>query len=172
MPDLRTFLERLRSAGELAVDARLEIAEIHRRVIASGGPALLFNRVSGADFRLATNLFGTSRRATMAFGERPFELIRRLVATVETLMPPSAGKLWQARDLVREGLRVGIRRRRAGAVTENLGKDAAGLYGASRWTGTQSGDVPAADPRLENDRDALADRQRRRLSLCGGRGAR
>ena len=33
--------------------------EIHRRVIAAGGPALLFHRPRGAAFPLVTNLFGT-----------------------------------------------------------------------------------------------------------------
>ncbi len=66
-PDLRAFLAQLRRAGDLAVveapvDARLEAAEIHRRVIAAGGPALLFTAVRGAEIPLATNLFGTARR--------------------------------------------------------------------------------------------------------------
>ena len=47
--DLRAFLEALRRQGDLAVidapvDARLEAAEIHRRVIAAGGPALFFTK--------------------------------------------------------------------------------------------------------------------------------
>src|SRR6185295_18687859 len=75
-PDLRSFVETLRHEKDLAciaapVDPRLEAAEIHRRVIAAGGPALLFTQPKGADFPLATNLFGTWRRAERAFGERP-----------------------------------------------------------------------------------------------------
>src|SRR5688500_3733157 len=78
-PDLRAFLDLLRREGDLAVvdapvDARLEAPEIHRRVIAAGGPALLFTRVTGSPFPLATNLFGTRRRAEMAFGARPMQL--------------------------------------------------------------------------------------------------
>ena len=70
-PDLRAFLDELRRQGELRVvdaevDPRLEAAEIHRRVIASGGPSLLFTRVRGADLPLVTNLFGTARRAELA----------------------------------------------------------------------------------------------------------
>ena len=81
-PDLRAFLAQLRRDGDLAVveapvDARFEAAEIHRRVIAAGGPALLFTAVRGADFRLATNLFGTARRAEQAFGKRPLRLVKR-----------------------------------------------------------------------------------------------
>ena len=92
-PDLRVFLDRLKRDGELAVvdapvDANQEIAEIHRRVIAGGGPALLFTNVKGADFPLVTNLFGTARRAGLAFGERPLRLIKRLVEVAECSPPP------------------------------------------------------------------------------------
>ncbi|MFP5286592.1 MAG: 4-hydroxybenzoate decarboxylase, partial [Thermoanaerobaculia bacterium] len=127
-PDLRAFLDRLRRDRDLAVveapvDARLEVAEIHRRVIAAGGPALLFRNVQGADFPLVTNLFGTGRRAGMAFGTRPLRLIRRLVRLAETLLPPSPAKLWGARDLAREALRIGASRRHAGPVTERVRTD-------------------------------------------------
>src|SRR5436305_7816339 len=102
-PDLRAFLDRLRGEGDLAVveapvEARLEAAEIHRRVIAAGGPALLFTAVRGADLPLATNLFGTARRAELAFGRRPLRLVQRLAGLAETLLPPTAAKLWAARD--------------------------------------------------------------------------
>ena len=122
-PDLRAFLDRLRRDGDLAVveapvDARLEAAEIHRRVIAAGGPALLFTNVRGASFPLATNLFGTQRRAELAFGARPLRLIRRLVHLAETLLPPTPGKLWGARDLGLEALRIGSSRRRSGPVID------------------------------------------------------
>jgi UbiD family decarboxylase len=130
-PDLRAFLGQLRRDGDLAVveapvDARLEAAEIHRRVIAAGGPALLFTNVRGAEVPLATNLFGTARRAEMAFGKRPFRLVRRLVQLAETLLPPSPRKLWGARDLAREALRIGVDRRprqRAGTVMEEVTRD-------------------------------------------------
>ncbi|PKN15234.1 MAG: hypothetical protein CVU68_14620, partial [Deltaproteobacteria bacterium HGW-Deltaproteobacteria-3] len=51
--DLRAFLEILRREDSLLevsapVDPDLEIAEIHRRVIAQGGPALLFTNVKGS----------------------------------------------------------------------------------------------------------------------------
>jgi len=124
-PDLRAFLDQLRRDGDLAVveaevDPRLEAAEVHRRVIAAGGPALLFTRPRGSDFRLATNLFGTARRAELAFGTRPLRLIQRVVELAQSLLPPTPGKLWGARDLAREALRVGTRRRRSGPVTEVL----------------------------------------------------
>ncbi len=122
-PDLRTFIDQLRRDGDLqvvdvAVDARLEIAEIHRRVIAAGGPALLFPNVRDADFPVVTNLFGTARRAELAFGRRPQRLIRRLVELAETMLPPTLGKLWGARDVGRELLKVGTRPRRSCPVTQ------------------------------------------------------
>ena len=103
---------------EAEVDARLEAAEIHRRVIAAGGPALLFARVKGADFPLVTNLFGTARRAELAFGRRPMRLVKRLVELAEKLMPPTPAKLWGARDVLGQALRIGLRRGRSGPVTE------------------------------------------------------
>jgi 4-hydroxybenzoate decarboxylase subunit C len=127
-PDLRTFIDALRRDDALVtvdapVDPHLEVAEIHRRVVAAGGPALLFTNVKGADFRLVTNLFGTARRAEQAFGERPLRLIRRLVELAETLLPPTPAKLWGARDLGLELLKVGSRRVSSGPVTERVTSD-------------------------------------------------
>ena len=127
-PDLRAFIDRLRRDGDLVtvesqVDPHLEVAEIHRRVVAGGGPALLFTNVRGSDFRLVTNLFGTARRAELAFGERPLRLIRRLVELVETIMPPTPAKLWGARDIGLELLKVGTRSVSSGPVTERITHD-------------------------------------------------
>jgi 4-hydroxybenzoate decarboxylase subunit C len=127
-PDLRFFLDRLRATGDLVtievpVDPYLEAAEIHRRVIAAGGPALLFTNVKGSDFRLVTNLFGTARRAELAFGERPLRLIQRLVQLAETLLPPTPRKLWDARDVGLELLKVGTRRVSKGPVATRVTTD-------------------------------------------------
>jgi UbiD family decarboxylase len=127
-PDLRSFIERLRRDGDLVtieapVEAHLEAAEIHRRVIAAGGPALLFTNIVGAEVPLVTNLFGTPRRAEMAFGERPYRVVRRLAELAEQLLPPTPRGLWEARDVGRELLRVGTKRRRRGPVNEIVTKD-------------------------------------------------
>ena len=127
-PNLRAFLDQLRRDGDLAVveapvSARLEVAEIHRRVISAGGPALLFTRVEGSDLPIATNLFGTARRAELAFGTRPKRLVERVARLAQTILPPTLGKLWEARDLAREALRVGLRPRASGPVTESVSAD-------------------------------------------------
>jgi len=122
-PDLRQFLAELQRNGDLAtveaeVDAHLEVAEIHRRVIAAGGPALLFTNVRNSAFPLVTNLFGTRKRAEMAFGKRPLQLVRRIVETAQHLLPPTPGRIWEARDVIGALLRTGTRRVRRGPVCE------------------------------------------------------
>ncbi len=120
--DLRELLARLAANGELVevdveVDSRLEVAEIHRRVIAAGGPALLFRRVKSSPFRLVTNLFGNARRVEIAFG-RPHEFVADLVRFAQELPPPSLGKFWRARGLLARLARVGMRRSSRAPITE------------------------------------------------------
>ncbi|MGE3508723.1 MAG: UbiD family decarboxylase [Vicinamibacterales bacterium] len=127
-PDLRAFIGRLQQDRDIVsieapVDPDLEAAEIHRRVIAAGGPALMFRNVKGADFPLVTNLFGTPKRAELAFGTRPLRLIRRLVQLVETLLPPTPAKLWGARHLALDLLKVGLKHGRGGPVSEIITSD-------------------------------------------------
>jgi UbiD family decarboxylase len=126
--DLRAFLDRLRRDRDVVeiaapVDPVLEAAEIHRRVIAAGGPALLFTNVIGAGFPLVTNLFGTARRAELAFGERPLALIKRLVHLAETLLPPTPAKLWEARDVGWQLAHVGLRRVGSGPIKDVVTDD-------------------------------------------------
>lgn len=126
--DLRTFIDQLRRDRDLIeitapVDPHLEAAEIHRRVIAAGGPALLFTNVKGADFPLVTNLFGTPRRAELAFGRRPQEFIKRVVHLAETMLPPTPAKVWSARDVGQALLKVGTRRVATGPVREVVTSD-------------------------------------------------
>ena len=124
-PDLRGFLEALDERKDLVrvqapVDPFLEAPEIHRRVIAAGGPALRFDNPTGSDFPLVTNLFGTADRALLAFGQRPGRLIRQLVETLPELLPPRFAALWKTRSLWAELLRVGTRTDSRGEVLEVL----------------------------------------------------
>jgi UbiD family decarboxylase len=120
--DLRELLAELARRGDLVeveaeVDPELEVAEIHRRVIAADGPALLFRRVKGSELRLVTNLFGAKRRVEAAFG-RPAELVQRIVDFARDLPPPTLGKLWRARSLLGRLVRVGTKEGRRAPVAE------------------------------------------------------
>lgn len=121
--DLRSFLALLRRENEILtinseVDPYLELAEIHRRVIARGGPALLFRKVKGSRFPVVTNLFGTEKRIELAFGSRPEAFVRDLVDLAQSLLPPNRHELWKHRKLLREVLKLGARRVSRGPVCE------------------------------------------------------
>jgi 4-hydroxy-3-polyprenylbenzoate decarboxylase len=80
---LHECLADLERTGQLVrldveVDPHLEAAEIHRRVYQAQGPAILFNRVKGCRFRMASNLFGTLDRTRFLFRDA-LESVRRLV---------------------------------------------------------------------------------------------
>lgn len=121
--DLHTFLDLLQREGELhiidePVDPHLEIAEIHRRVIAAQGPALLFSKVKNSSFPVVTNLFGTGRRMDLAFGHRAQQFVADLVRFLESEMPPTLGGLWGNRRLFGQMLRVGTRRAKSAPILE------------------------------------------------------
>ncbi|MES2721682.1 MAG: UbiD family decarboxylase, partial [Pseudomonadota bacterium] len=72
---LRDFIAKLEAAGELVrvtepVSSVLEMTEIQRRLLATGGPAVLFENVTRADGQPSgmpclVNLFGTVKRVAM-----------------------------------------------------------------------------------------------------------
>ena len=69
--DLRDFIAQLEQLGELkrvavAVDPRLEMTEVCDRVLRAGGPAILFESVSGHSMPVLGNLFGTPERVARA----------------------------------------------------------------------------------------------------------
>ncbi len=110
--NLRSFISALRKENEIVeikaeVDPYLEIAEIHRRVIAEEGKALLFTKVKGSKFPVVTNLFGTIRRIDLAFGRAPLDFVRRAVEAAEQLLPPKPKTLWKYRGLGLSALKFG-----------------------------------------------------------------
>ncbi|PYS85564.1 MAG: 4-hydroxybenzoate decarboxylase [Acidobacteria bacterium] len=121
--NLRSFLELLRRERDLVevgaeVDPYLELAEVHRRVIERGGPALFFRKVRSSRYPVVTNLFGTERRIELAFGPKPESLVRAAARVAESLLPPRPAALWQHRSLALEALKLGTRRVRRAPVTE------------------------------------------------------
>ncbi|MCX6994972.1 MAG: UbiD family decarboxylase [Chlamydiae bacterium] len=86
------------------VDPYLEIAEIHRRVIASGGPALFFSNVKGSSFPVVTNLFGSQNRIQLSFGKNPELFVQDIVSF---LQKPRFN--W---SLIKRGLKVGFKKKK------------------------------------------------------------
>lgn len=129
LTDLQSFIDLLDKENDLLViddevDPYLEIAEIHRRVIANGGPALFFTRVKKSSFPVITNLFGTARRLELAFGKKPQQFVQDVVHLAETIMPPTLGKLWQNKNLFMDATRIGLRTSSTGPILDVLNKPA------------------------------------------------
>jgi 4-hydroxy-3-polyprenylbenzoate decarboxylase len=102
---------------DVEIDARLEAAEIHRRVCAAGGPALLFTRVKGCRFPMVSNLFGTIDRARFMFRDS-LERVRRMV---ELKIDPSDAyrRPWRYAGVARKALTIRPYFVRRAAVTAN-----------------------------------------------------
>ncbi|MGE0745467.1 MAG: UbiD family decarboxylase [Rhodospirillales bacterium] len=94
---LRDFIDRLEAAGALRrvaapVSTVLEMTEIQTRLLAEGGPAVLFENPVGADGRpcgmpVLVNLFGTVERVAWGMGRTP-ETLRELGETLAFLRQP------------------------------------------------------------------------------------
>ena len=92
---LREFIERLEGAGRLVrvsakVSPRLEITEIHTRLLAEQGPAVLFENVEGSRMPVLANLFGTVERVAWGMSREPHELrqLGELLAFLRQPEPP------------------------------------------------------------------------------------
>jgi 4-hydroxy-3-polyprenylbenzoate decarboxylase len=91
--DLREWLALLEREGELVrvaaeVDPHLEVTEIVDRVVKTGGPALLFERVRGSQLPLLINQFGTERRMCLAFGVERLDDVAARLGEILELQPP------------------------------------------------------------------------------------
>lgn len=95
--DLREFIEKLESIGELKrvsieVDPYLEVTEICDRTLRAGGPALLFENVKGSEYPLLGNLFGTPERVAYGMGEDSTEALREVGKLLAFLKEPDPPK--------------------------------------------------------------------------------
>lgn len=95
---LQQCIRDLERTGQLVrvteeVDADLEAAEVHRRVYAAGGPAVLFENVRDCQFPMLSNLFGTIERARFIF--------RDGIARVEALVQMKKDPMWVAKNPLR-----------------------------------------------------------------------
>lgn len=120
--NLRKCVEDLRENGHLVevtepVDPHLEMAEIQRRVYASGGPAILFSNPVGCQFPMVSNLFGTLERARFIFRDTIENVKRAIQLKVEpekALKQPL--KYWRAPLIAMQMRPKSVRR---GAVMQN-----------------------------------------------------
>lgn len=99
-PDLGSFLSHLDRNRELQkieapISTRLEITELHRRVIAAKGPVLRFStpldeRGAASGFPVVANLFGTSERVAAGLGTDLAGLatLGALLAWMKSPQPP------------------------------------------------------------------------------------
>jgi len=136
--DLSSFLNTLGANKALtvvdaSVDPHLEIAEIHRRVIAAGGPALLFTRVGDSKFPVVTNLFGTQKRVEMAFGTKPRQLVERAASLPDRVFPPTPKRLWGERNLLTTLSKIGLKESSRAPVVESRISDFSQLPVLTTW---------------------------------------
>ncbi len=122
--NLRSFISHLREHKEIVdiheeVDSDLELAEIHRRVAAADGPALLFHRVKGSPFPVVTNLFGSNKRISLAFHNEPEKFVSNMIRLATRDFPPSINTLWGQRSDLKKLLKIGVKRRRTAPVLEH-----------------------------------------------------
>ena len=121
--DLQTFIRALEAEGELRrvtapVSPELEITEIATRMVKSGGSAMLFENVDGANFPLAINLLASERRIELALGMHPEQIGEELVTFAERINPPTLGALWANRRTVFRLLRSRPKRVQRGPASE------------------------------------------------------
>lgn len=121
--DLPSFISALEKAGLLKrvaveVDPALEITEIVTRVVKTGGPALLFEKVKGSPYPLAINLFGSERRMEIALGRPPAEIGEELRRAAEDFFPPSLSAFWRHRGLLKRAAHMAPRRVSSGPVMD------------------------------------------------------
>ncbi len=95
--DLRDFLKLLEDRGQLRritapVDPDLELAAIADRVLAAGGPALLFENVIGSTMPVAVNTLGTVERVVWSMGLERAEQLEELGSRLAILQQPRPPK--------------------------------------------------------------------------------
>src|SRR5215470_2298223 len=100
---LRDFIDRLERDKRLvrvrtAVSPELEMTEIQTRLLAEGGPAVLFENVAATghryDMPMLVNLFGTVERVAWGMDREPHEL-RAIGETLAFLKQPEPPGGWR-----------------------------------------------------------------------------
>ena len=98
--DLREFIHGLEAVGELRrvslpVSPVLEMTALSDKVLRQEGPALLFEKPTGFNTPVLSNLFGTPRRVALGMGADSLQELRdvgRLLASLKEPEPPKGLK--------------------------------------------------------------------------------
>jgi UbiD family decarboxylase len=123
--DTREFIRVLEQRGQLVrvteeVDPNQEITVIQHKVLACGGPALLFENVKGSRFRILSNAYGTRARVDLAMGCPAGEIGARIATAADKLMPPGLGAAWSQRGFLMRALRSRARDVRVGPIMHKV----------------------------------------------------
>ena len=103
--DLREFVSFLEQRGQLRriaapVSCELEITEIADRMVKQGGPALLFENVTGYEAPVLINMFASEQRMAWALGvEKLDDLVDRLQGMLQLTQGPPEGLINKLRTL-------------------------------------------------------------------------
>ena len=119
----QAFLKVLKEEGELAeidhpVSPDRVIPEIQRRIAGKPGPALLFRNVPGYRFMVATNLFGSQKRISLALGGQPSQHVKKIAQFMDSF-PPDWSSVKKALPLAGRLLRSGRKRVKHAPVLQN-----------------------------------------------------
>ncbi len=116
--NLQDFVAHLEKHGELVrikepVSTNLEMTEIGRRMVESGGPAVLIekpvNNGTVSKIPVLLNLFGTVNRVAMGLGRKPEELkeLGELLAFLKSPEPPEGlREAWEMLPIVRQAMKM------------------------------------------------------------------
>jgi UbiD family decarboxylase len=114
--DMREFIAHLEERGELVhvsdeVDPAWEINGLTRIGLQEHAPALLFERIRGADFPMLTNLLGTDRRFLDALGIAQWgDFNEEWCRRTERPLPPRIVEQAPCQEVVLEGDAIDLRR--------------------------------------------------------------
>src|ERR1700723_1021673 len=109
---LREFIAHLEKHGRLVrgaepVSPYLEMTEIGTRLIAEGGPGVLFENVVGSAIPVLINLFGTVERVAWGMGRQPHQLreVGETLAFLKQPEPPGGWKeAWEMLPLLKTAM--------------------------------------------------------------------
>src|SRR3990172_6031750 len=103
--DLREFIEVLEKNNQLKrvskrVSPRYELAAICRKLIATEGPAVLFENVEGSTIPVVSNILADRAKIALALECREEELLKTWLARTEKKIQPMPVKIAPCQEVV------------------------------------------------------------------------